>query len=287
MTFSAKNILKMLLASVLAAGAVSCGSQRQTATKSTSYNKNKPASNTNKNKPPLAHIDVKRAADNPVTESLLKEADSWIGTPYSWGGNDRNGVDCSGFVTQVYQRSLSIALPRNSAKQQEFCREIRREELAPGDLVFFTVRGGDRVGHVGIYIGNGNMVHSSSSKGVIITPLDNPYFQRNYYSSGRVERYYAMLDNPKSKGPSKPVSKQTAKPAKKANEISLETLLARTENGKKQVASDGDNLRTPLPSQVFASNKAEKKAETDKQEVKTNNQTAGEQEEEPDYDFFD
>lgn len=128
-----------------------------------------------------------------ATERLLKEAQSWLGTSYRYGGNDRSGVDCSGFVTQVFNKALGIALPRTSRQQQEYCTDIKQSELQPGDLVFFTVRGGQNVGHVGIYVGQGNMIHSSSSRGVIISSLNNNYYRTNYFSSGRVEPYYAMV----------------------------------------------------------------------------------------------
>lgn len=133
------------------------------------------------------------AAPTPSGRALLKEADSWIGTPYIYGGNDRKGVDCSGFVLQVYLNALNIKLPRTSLKQHEYCSPLGRNELEPGDLVFFTVRGGGSVGHVGIYIGAGEMVHASTSKGVIVSSLSDNYYQTNYYSSGRVARYGALL----------------------------------------------------------------------------------------------
>lgn len=204
-----------------------------------------------------AHIATDRGGLHPVTAGLLREADTWIGTPYAWGGNDRSGVDCSGLVVQVYLKSLEISLPRTSEKQMEYCRPIAKEELIPGDLVFFTVRGGDRVGHVGIYIGDGNMLHASSSKGVVITPISTPYFTANYYGSGRVERYVALLDkeskaksakikevsqplvahvNPKTK-PAEPVQRPAvSKPAVKKEKPQVETTFS-----------------TPMPSQVFAS----------------------------------
>lgn len=146
----------------------------------------------------------------PSARALLSEADSWIGTKYTYGGMDRSGVDCSGFVHQVYKNALNIKLPRNSAKQQEYCNSIRRGDLQVGDLVFFTVRGSSKVGHVGIYIGEDKMIHASSSNGVIITPLDNPYFKSNYFSSGRIHQYHAMVQRERSQ--SKPSSPNTVSP---------------------------------------------------------------------------
>lgn len=142
----------------------------------------------------------------PSMTALLTEANSWIGTPYKYGGNTREGVDCSGFVLQVYLRALDISLPRTSAQQQEFCRKIRRDEMKPGDLMFFSVREGGNVGHVGIYIGDDKMIHASSKVGVVVAPITTDYFVRNYLSSGRIEAYGKRLATE---------SKQATPPAKR------------------------------------------------------------------------
>ncbi len=129
------------------------------------------------------------------SRALLSEANKWLGTPYQWGGNDRNGVDCSGFVLKVYLNALGIKLPRTSATQHKYCSSIPKNSLQPGDLVFFaTNKNHDGVSHVGMYIGDGKMVHASSSRGVIVSALDETYYTRTYFGAGRVERYYAMLD---------------------------------------------------------------------------------------------
>ncbi len=153
---------------------------------------------------------------SPSMAALLTEANSWIGTPYKYGGNTREGVDCSGFVLQVYLRALDISLPRTSAQQQDFCRKIRRDELKPGDLMFFSVREGGNVGHVGIYIGDGMMIHASSKVGVVVAPLNTSYFERNYLSSGRIEAYGKLLASearPATQAPAPAVKPQAAPPA--------------------------------------------------------------------------
>ncbi len=176
-----RNIIYLWLAAlVVCAGMSSCGSKRASSAK-TPYRNAK-----------TEHIRIS-ANLPPSVKALMTEADSWIGTRYAYGGMDRSGVDCSGFVHQVYKNALDIKLPRNSAKQQEYCNAIHRRELQIGDLVFFTVRGGSKVGHVGIYIGDDKMIHASTSSGVIITHLDNPYFKSNYFSSGRINQYYSMI----------------------------------------------------------------------------------------------
>ena len=126
---------------------------------------------------------------------LVAEASSWQGTPYTWGGNTRDGVDCSGFVVQVYKKEFGISLPRTSASQHKYCKAIKREDLVPGDLVFFaTSREHSDVSHVGIYVGSGQMIHASSSKGVITSDLTSDYYSSHFYGAGRIPRFYAMLD---------------------------------------------------------------------------------------------
>lgn len=147
--------------------------------------------------PTPAHIDFAAMSLSAPAEKLLREAETWIGTPYVYGGNGRQGIDCSGFVLQVFRNSVGISLPRTSREQYRFCTEIDKTQLQPGDLVFFTIRGGSTVGHVGIYIGDGNMIHASSSRGVIISSLSTNYNVVNYYGSGRVEKFFAMTGSDK------------------------------------------------------------------------------------------
>lgn len=119
-------------------------------------------------------------------DDLVKEARKWIGTRYKYGGESRKGVDCSGLVMSVYRDRAGIKLPHNSAEQQVFCTPLKREQLLAADLVFFTTSRKGRVSHVGLYIGEGRFIHSSTSKGVIISSLDEDYYRRHYHSAGRV-----------------------------------------------------------------------------------------------------
>lgn len=126
------------------------------------------------------------------TRRLLEEARRWMGTSYRYGGSTRSGVDCSGLTSQIFVNALQIKLPRSSAQQSEYCRRIDRSELMEGDLVFFRT-GSKGVSHVGMYVGDGRIIHSSTSRGVIVSSLDESYYRRTYHSSCRVERYYAMI----------------------------------------------------------------------------------------------
>lgn len=141
------------------------------------------------------HITVDKTRLAKPTVALLNEADSWLGVPYAFGGTTRGGVDCSALVKNVFESSLAIAMPRNSQKQAEFCSPVKRDDLIEGDLVFFTTpNSGDEIGHVGIYTGDGKMVHASSSRGVVVSSIADDYYIRHFKSAGRVEAYYAMIE---------------------------------------------------------------------------------------------
>lgn len=123
------------------------------------------------------------------TLALIREALSWIGTPYAYGGESKAGADCSGFVMMAYKNALGISLPRTSADQGKFVENIDKKKLEIGDLVFFHGGKSDRVNHVGIYVGDGKFIHASSSKGVMISDLDMKYFADRYHHSGKVAQF--------------------------------------------------------------------------------------------------
>lgn len=119
---------------------------------------------------------------------MIEEACSWIGTPYKYGGAEKGtGTDCSGMVLRVYLDMTEIKLPRNSAKQAEFCNRIKEKDARPCDLVFFaTGKDSGKVSHVGLLLDSESFIHSSSSKGVTITRLDNPWWRPRILGFGRV-----------------------------------------------------------------------------------------------------
>lgn len=137
--------------------------------------------------PKGASDDPAYAVDEKVGSALVKEAKRWLGTPYRYGGESKSGADCSGMLMVIYRDVADLKLPRNSAAQCEYCFGIDKRQLSPGDLVFFsTSKGRGKVSHVGMYIGSGKMIHASSSRGVIISDLDEKYYVNHYHSSGRV-----------------------------------------------------------------------------------------------------
>lgn len=120
-------------------------------------------------------------------KSVLVKAKSLLGKPYRYGGNHPStGFDCSGFV-QYSHAAAGIDLPRTTYQQLRATHPVSKQQLRPGDLVFFRISRKRYVSHVGIYLGNGKFIHSpSSGKHVSIAKLDNPYWKKAYSSAGRV-----------------------------------------------------------------------------------------------------
>ncbi|TNE36411.1 NlpC/P60 family protein [bacterium] len=122
---------------------------------------------------------------NKFEGKLLNSSKKWLGTPYQYGGTSHSGIDCSGFVLNVYE-DMGYELPRTSQQQYGYTTKISSGEKQIGDLVFF--RRGSDIGHVGIYLGSNKMIHASTSRGVIIQDLNNEYLQRTFAGFGRVPR---------------------------------------------------------------------------------------------------
>jgi cell wall-associated NlpC family hydrolase len=117
---------------------------------------------------------------------LLKKIDEWWGTPYSLGGSTKNGVDCSYFTFDVMKEVYKVNLKRTAAEQYDQSSKIEWNNLKEGDLIFFKTEGRRNISHVGIYLANNKFAHASTSQGVTISDLADPYWQRRLYSLGRV-----------------------------------------------------------------------------------------------------
>lgn len=143
-----------------------------------------------------------------IEPRLRAEARSWNGVPHRWGGTDRNGVDCSGLTQALYADALGLSLPRDTRRQARVGERVKRNDLQPGDLVFF--RPSRKYRHVGVYLSDGEFVHASSSSGVTISRLDAAYWRRTWWQARRVlpESEYANVS------PSTPSPPTTDRPAR-------------------------------------------------------------------------
>lgn len=118
-------------------------------------------------------------------EVLLESLDEWYGTRYRLGGMTKSGVDCSAFVQAVFATTFGISLPRTAREQHRVAQKISRTELKEGDLLFFNTRGG--VSHVGIYLQNNKFIHASTSRGVTISDMFEPYYLKRFIGAGRID----------------------------------------------------------------------------------------------------
>ena len=129
--------------------------------------------------------------ETPVMGKLNQQLRAWHGTPYHYGGMSRQGIDCSGFVYLTYRDLFGKVLPRSTIQQAKIGRSVHRDKLMPGDLLFFKTASAatdkrENGLHVGIYNGNNQFIHASTSKGVIQSNLSNNYWAKTYWQSRRL-----------------------------------------------------------------------------------------------------
>ena len=121
---------------------------------------------------------------NAQANQIISSAQKFLGVSYVFGGNTPKGFDCSGLLQYVFNLN-GISIPRMADEQYQLGKEIKRNQLAAGDLVFFsTYQAG--VSHCGIYIGNGKFLHASSSKGVSIDSLDSEYWKSHFVGAKKI-----------------------------------------------------------------------------------------------------
>lgn len=118
-------------------------------------------------------------------ERLYKFIDSWMGSPHRLGGMDKGGIDCSGFTTILQKEVYKKDVARSARDMANQVKRLYEEELKEGDLVFFNF-GGQPFNHVGVYLHNNKFVHVSTSKGVIISDLKDPWYYKYFSRCGSV-----------------------------------------------------------------------------------------------------
>lgn len=179
---NARKPLSLLLALLILAALPSCHSSRKASVRKDSA------------KEPTVVVDHK-IPESKRQHRLIEEAYTWLGTPYVYAMAEKGvGTDCSGMVMSLYKDVAGCAIPRNSAKQAEFCEPLTDKEIETGDLVFFaTGKDPEKISHVGLLIDGNTFIHASSSKGVVISELDTPYYRRTFRGFGRVPRQLTDL----------------------------------------------------------------------------------------------
>ena len=137
----------------------------------------------------LARASIRLGMDIDMKDNhqLYVESAAWLGVPYRGGGSSKRGTDCSGLTSQLYKKVYHKKLQRSSDDQRtKDCRKVSRKNLREGDLVFFHNGRKKRVAtHVGVYLKDNKFIHASTSRGVIISNLQEEYYRKHWLGGGR------------------------------------------------------------------------------------------------------
>lgn len=172
-----------------------------------------------------------------IVRELFDSVEEWMGTPYVYGGNSKNGIDCSAFVSRVYSKVFNVKLPRTVAHQKNLGTVVTGN-LQPGDLIFFDF--GSGISHVGIFVFGEKFIHAASggpNVGVVKCSLKEPYYKRHYAYARRI------VTLPAYKAPENKDLRQESSPAINAverNQIASSKVLLK--KGNASVVLDKSNI---------------------------------------------
>ena len=128
---------------------------------------------------------LKTTPEHLYNQQLYAFIDEWMGVKYKWGGMDKNGVDCSGFANVLYKEVYQYSLKRSAYDIIKDCNEIDKNQIMEGDFVFFDIS--SKNSHIGIYLANNKFVHASTSKGVMISDLNESYWLKYWGRAARIK----------------------------------------------------------------------------------------------------
>lgn len=138
----------------------------------------------------LISTSAQSTASASTSASLVTSAKAHMGTPYRYGGTTTSGFDCSGYTQFVFEKE-GVSIPRSTDQQYSTGKSVAKSNLQTGDLVFFNTSG-HGVSHVGIYIGSSKFIHASTSRGVMISSINDPaYWGKRYIGARRVKDFSA------------------------------------------------------------------------------------------------
>lgn len=130
-------------------------------------------------------LQMKTTPEKLFNPKLYETIDQWMGVKYKWAGMDRNGVDCSGFANIIYKDVYGYQLKRSAYDIIKDCNEINKADLMEGDFVFFDIS--SKNSHIGIYLSNNKFIHASTSKGVVISDLNESYWTKYWGRAARIK----------------------------------------------------------------------------------------------------
>ncbi len=125
------------------------------------------------------------APNSACSPHLYYEVYDWIGTRYKYSGSTKKGIDCSGFVSEMYKKTYCINLTGGSSDIWQAVKPVEKCDLQEGDILFFKIKKG-QISHVGVYLANNKFAHASVHSGVIISDLNEEYYTKYFYKGGRI-----------------------------------------------------------------------------------------------------
>lgn len=120
-----------------------------------------------------------------ANKKLYEFVSEWYGVPYKYGGCSKSGTDCSCLTINLYLSVYKKQLPRNADDMAKACDKVSERKADEGDMVFFKINS-KQVSHVGVILKNNKFVHASSSKGVLISDLNEAYYKKYFYCYGHL-----------------------------------------------------------------------------------------------------
>ena len=127
------------------------------------------------------------SVDSAVTPDLYYQIYNWVGTKYRYAGNCKeDGIDCSGFVNEIYKNVYCVTLKGSSKEMFKQLTPVSKKNLKEGDLVFFKIRK-NTISHVGIYLAHHKFAHATTKAGVTVSDLDDDYYKKYFYKGGRLK----------------------------------------------------------------------------------------------------
>lgn len=127
--------------------------------------------------------------DSANSPYLFYQVYDWVGTRYKYAGKTKKGIDCSGFVSEMYRNAYCINISGGSKDIWTTVTPVEKKELLEGDILFFKIKKG-QISHVGVYLGNDKFAHASVHSGVIVSDLNEEYYKKYFYKGGRVVANY-------------------------------------------------------------------------------------------------
>ncbi|MBR1615526.1 MAG: C40 family peptidase [Treponema sp.] len=188
---------------------------------------------------PSSSVEVSADKALSLTEKLVTYSKEFLGCPYKSGSTGPATFDCSGYVYSMFRESIGVQLPRKSSAMYARAKKIEDSEIRAGDLLFFTTTSSGTISHVGIYLEDGNFIHSASDgpeTGVIISTIKSGYWKTHYNSAGRIINISEESKKSEKEAAVESV-KKTAEADKATEDVVADATTGESKNSEAEIES--------------------------------------------------